>query len=243
MDAFPAVILAGGAGTRLHPLIPDIPKPMAPIAGKPFLEHLIRFLSNQNITDIILCTGYKKKYILEYFQDGAKMGVNIQYSDENTPLGTGGALKKASLLLKGGNFFLLNGDSFFCFDMRKLITHHHRTGAMATMAVAEVRDTSRFGRVTVSDDGMIVGFSEKSDSGRGLINAGIYLCSTKIIGNIPSGKSSLENEILPALLPDKLFAVPSKGFFVDIGIPEDYLRLSSNPKSLLSCQFLRQCIR
>jgi D-glycero-alpha-D-manno-heptose 1-phosphate guanylyltransferase len=229
-----AIILAGGEGTRLKEVISDIPKPMAPIAGKPFLEYLVMQLRHGDIRDIILSTGYRKEVVKNYFGTGEKWGARISYSEEDVPLGTGGAVKKALDLLEIGPTIVLNGDSFLEADIMKLIVFHKTKNACATICLAFMEDTSRYGRVEIDSEGGVLCFAEKAAGSPGFINGGIYIFNKEILTSIPEGKVSLETEVLPQLVGRGLYGMETKGFFRDIGIPEDYLDLKENPQQLMA---------
>lgn len=170
-----ALVLAGGLGTRLRELINDRPKPMAPIAGRPFLEYLIIQLKRYELNDIVLCIGYLGEYIKGYFGHGSRWGVHISYSQENEPLGTGGAIKLAEELVQEKNFLVMNGDSFLDIDLNSLIDYHLKKKALATIALVEVEAPSRYGAVEINEKGEIESFTEKGHSSRSkLINGGIY---------------------------------------------------------------------
>lgn len=230
-----ALILAGGLGTRLRGVINDKPKPMVPVAGRPFLEYLILQLRRQDFTDIVLCIGYLGKQVREYFGDGSSWGVKISYSEENEPLGTGGAVKLAKRLIRGEQFLAMNGDSFLDIEFKQLIDYHLKKRALATIALAEVEDATRYGTVEINDQGEIQSFVEKGQSSKSkLINGGIYVFSRKVFDYIPEGKVSLEKEVFPNLIGKGFYGLPVKGFFIDIGMPEDYKRLQANPECLLA---------
>ncbi|MGO8949663.1 MAG: nucleotidyltransferase family protein [Ktedonobacterales bacterium] len=232
-----ALILAGGAGTRLRSVLGDnLNKPMAPVANKPFLEYLIMFLQKQNIDDIILCVGYKAGLIQSYFGQGDQWGVRLTYSCETEFLGTGGAVKLAENLVRGDEFLVLNGDSFFDVDLRELARFHHEAGATATLALARVDNAQRYGAVRLDDARRIVGFTEKDNAASsGLINGGIYMLTRDVLGMIPPRQvCSLEREVFPALITRNLYGRPFLGFFIDIGVPADYMRLQTDPSPLFS---------
>lgn len=229
-----AVILCGGLGTRLRSIIDNLPKPMASIAGRPFLEYLILQLKRQGFRDILLCTGYLGEKVREYFSDGKNWGVNILYSHEPEPLGTGGALKLAQKLIYGDDFLLMNGDSFLDVDFNKLINYHLKNKALATIALVEVENPARYGVVEIDETGKIKNFVEKTKSSRSkLINGGVYMFNRKVFNYIPEGKVSLEKEVFPQLIGKGFYGMPIKGFFIDIGIPEDYKWLQENFHILL----------
>lgn len=228
-----AIILAGGKGKRLREIIKDVPKPMAPVAGRPFLEFLILQLLKYSIKDIVLSVGYKAESIRSYFNNGKKWGANIIYSQEDEPLGTGGAIRKASELIDDESFIAMNGDSFLDMDLDHFISCHSENEATATIGLAYVDDTGRYGQVETGEKGEITGFTEKGIKGPGYINGGVYLFSDKVMHNIPDGNVSLEEDVFPVLLGRGLYGMKVKGFFKDIGIPEDYTSLC-NDKDILT---------
>jgi len=232
-----ALILAGGLGTRLREIAKDIPKVMVDIKGKPFLEYLILQLKKYSLNDIILCTGYLKEKIENYFGNGNHLGVNIVYSEEPKPLGTGGAIKFVEDFILEDNFLVMNGDSFFDIDLDKLIYYHFNKRALVTMALAETKETKRFGSVRINKNGMIKYFVEKDQKANSnLINGGIYVLSREIFKYIPKDKSvSLEKEVFPkSINSNRFYGVSFKNYFIDVGIPKAYKKLQENPEYLLT---------
>ena len=230
-----AIILAGGEGKRLRSVINDIPKPMAPIKDKPFLEYIILQLKSQNLKDIIISTGYKGSIIKNYFQDGGNWDLNIEYSEEDKPLGTGGALRKAGKLIDDDQFIVMNGDSYFDIEFKQLISFHEDKQAVTTIGLAYVETLERYGHVEVGNNGEITEFIEKGDSvSAGHVNGGIYILSSEFIKKIPFGQVSLETEVFPNLINKGLFGVKFKSFFIDIGKPEEYERICKEPVHLYS---------
>ena len=232
-EAMRAVILAGGLGTRLQSLVSDRPKPMADMDGKPFLEHQIEFLKRHRIVDLVLCVGYLHEHIRERFKDGAGWDVSIDYSIEDRPLGTAGALKHAHKYLEGtGTFLVLNGDSYFAMDVRQLIQFHERKKAgdercLGSIALAQVPDARSYGSIQTDREGRLLSFEEKPEASQGStqINAGIYVLEAEILNLIPGSiQVSLERQTFPAVLESghHLFGYPAQGFFVDIGTPDGY---------------------
>jgi len=230
-----AVILAGGLGTRLRSLVSDRPKPMADIDGKPFLEYQIEFLKRYRIVHLVLCVGYLHEHIQQRFKDGTGLDVSIDYSIEDRPLGTAGALKHAQKRLEGsGTFLVLNGDSYFEVDLRRLIQFHERKKAedrrcLGTIALAEMPDVSSYGSIQTDREGRILSFKEKPDESNGSIqiNAGMYVLEPDMLNWIPGSiKVSLETETFPSVLEGghHLFGYPAQGFFADIGTPDGYRR-------------------
>lgn len=221
-----AVLLVGGLGTRLRSVLPSTPKPMAKVGKRPFLQLLIHQLRSQGIRRLVLSTGYLADEIANDFGDGSGLGVSIEYSREDSPLGTAGAVKHAAPFLAGlDHFFVANGDSFMQADFQKLLELHLQAGVLLTLAVTRVRNQGRYGTVKTLDSGMVSAFLEKSfDQEMGLINTGIYVFDRELLSMIPDGPSSLEKDLFPALLPRGVRAVEQSGLFIDIGIPEDYAR-------------------
>jgi D-glycero-alpha-D-manno-heptose 1-phosphate guanylyltransferase len=230
-----AIILAGGEGKRLRSVINDVPKPMAPINEKPFLEYLILQLRKQNIKDIIFSIGYKGSIIKSYFQNGDNWDINIEYSEEDKPLGTGGALRNAGELIDDEQFIVMNGDSFFDIEFKQLISFHEEKQAVVTISLAYAETIERYGQVEIGNDGEITKFIEKGNSvSSGYINGGIYLLTSKLINEIPFGQVSLETEVFPRLINKGLFGVRFKSYFIDIGKPEEYQRICKEPVHLCS---------
>lgn len=228
-----AVILAGGAGSRLKEVVSGIPKPMAEVAGKPFLEYLILTLRKYEITEIILSVGYKGDIIEEYFKTGSRFGLKISYSYEDEPLGTAGGLKKAVNLIEEESVLVLNGDSFLDADYRELMDFYRENNANAVLALTYMKDLSRYGSVDIDENMEIVNFCEKKAGGSGLINSGVYVLNHRVLSGIGNGYVSLEKEVFPQMIGKRLFGFEVKGFFVDIGIPKDYLELNRDPQGII----------
>jgi len=215
-----AIILAGGKGTRLSPVVNDIPKPLAPISDKPFLDYLLEWLALQKIDKVILSIGYKGALIQNRYK--SKFGtVVIEYCNEDTPLGTGGAIKKALQFCNAENVFVMNGDTFFDVDPAAMHNHHIKTSADITIAVKDMENFDRYGTV-ITCNGVVTSFQEKKFTKKGLINGGVYIIRRGIFyGFDMPDVFSFENDFLckPEL---KIFAIPFDGKFVDIGVPQDY---------------------
>ncbi len=221
-----AVLLVGGMGTRLRSVVPSTPKPLAPVGNRSFLELLVRQLRSQGIRRLIMCTGYLAGQIKDEFGDGKAWDVSIQYARELQPLGTAGAVRLAQQYLQeSADFLVMNGDSFMEMDFHELIRFHRAHKALATMAIRKVDDTGRYGTVHVDANGEVIGFVEKSaDTSSGLVNAGVYVFNREVLEHIPQGNASLEKDVFPKLLGQKLFALEERGMFIDIGTPEDYAK-------------------
>ncbi|HCL56744.1 MAG TPA: hypothetical protein DHW82_07015 [Spirochaetia bacterium] len=225
MKNFKVYILAGGLGTRLSHIIKDVPKPMAPVSEIPFLEWQIRWLERQNFKDIVLLVGHQKEKIIKYFQDGSSFGVKINYSLEDSLLGTGGAVIKALKEYSSKNFIILNGDTFFDIDLKWMTKYYtKRKENSIYIALKYKEDTKRYGYVEIDGKYNVKQFVEKNnDLGDGYINGGIYIGNSNLLKNREIQNCSMEKDIFPSLLSmKKLKAIPFGNRFIDIGIPEDY---------------------
>jgi len=215
------ILLVGGKGTRLREVVSDRPKPLAPIRGTPFLDLLLnKLMSSPTIGNIILATGYKSEQMQERYQTK-----RILISEEQEPLGTGGAIKKALPLAKSDPVFVLNGDSYIEVDFADFLDFHRRSRADITFCTREVEDVSRYGALTVDKRGRITSFTEKSArGGRGIISAGIYLMQRHILDSFPPAQFlSVETDCFPKLLDKALFSYTAPGYFIDIGTKESYM--------------------
>jgi len=222
-----AILLVGGLGTRLRSVVSSAPKVLASIGEKSFLELLVRQLSSQGIRRLVMCSGYLADQIESKFGDGGMWDVSIEYSKEETPLGTGGAVKLAGQYLKNvTQFLVLNGDSFLEIDFQSLLAFHRQhDDAVATMAVLRVENASRYGTVHMDARGRINAFAEKTGSETpGVVNGGIYVFNNSILQYIPEGPASLETDVFPRLLDHGVYAQEQHGKFIDIGTPADYAR-------------------
>jgi D-glycero-alpha-D-manno-heptose 1-phosphate guanylyltransferase len=227
-----AIVLAGGFGTRLQERVPGLPKPMAPVAGRPFLEYVLDRLISGGVSEIILSVGYQADIIKAHFGNSYR-GAAVEYAVETDPLGTGGAIALA-LLGKGDDpVLVLNGDTFLNIDYGELARWNDKAPAQVAMVLKETPDTARYGSVLVSGE-RVIGFAEKGKSGPGLINAGVYIVNTAVFGELGlAGRFSFEVDLLQrhyetlsprALLTDE--------YFIDIGVPEDYDRAQSELPAL-----------
>jgi D-glycero-alpha-D-manno-heptose 1-phosphate guanylyltransferase len=225
---FPALLLAGGLGTRLRSALPDLPKPLAPVRGRPFLAYLLDHLANAGWTRCVLCLGYKADKIIEVFGD--RYGsMALEYSVENEPLGTGGALRLALPKIQSSRFLLLNADSYCDAPLVDFVRFHAGHGKPASLVAVDVPDTSRYGRLELAPDGRILVFAEKKESASsGPINAGIYLFATNLVESIPEGRVvSLEREMFPQWMQQGLMAWRTDSAFIDIGTPESYSQVEN----------------
>lgn len=218
-----AIVLAGGFGTRLSHVIKDVPKPMAPVAGKPILEYILADLVEHGVTRIVLAVHYKKECIMNYFGDRFQ-GAEILYSVEETPLFTGGAIKKALGLCNDSHVWIINGDTYFEVSLRDMCPTGAEENKKAVIAVKEMQNFSRYGKVDVGEDHLVTAFHEKAPCDKGFINGGIYCLQRSALNGYPE-KFSLENDCFPKLLETgNIYAFESDGYFIDIGIPEDYYK-------------------
>jgi NDP-sugar pyrophosphorylase family protein len=219
-----AVILVGGTGTRLRSVVNDRPKPMAEVAGRPFLEWLLVALRSQGVQRVVLCTGYLGGVVEDYFGDGKWLNLEISYSRDPVPLGTGGALRYALTQVQTDCFLVLNGDSYCHIDLDRFLSKHVSCRAKVTLWLVPMSNCERYGRVEIGKSGAVLVFHEKS-SGKhaGLISAGAYLLEREIIKDIPEGQAvSLEVGFFPTLIGHGLYAIAGDGPFLDIGTPEAF---------------------
>lgn len=219
------VILAGGFGTRLSSVVTNVPKPMAPVYGKPFLTYLLRRLEQAGARHVILATGYLHEMIECYFGSQYR-SLHISYSNEDAPLWTGGAILQASRLVQGDDFLVLNGDTLFDIDFDQLSTFHCNHHNNVTLALRTVDNTERYGAVQ-TDGNLITAFFEKqSSNGSGLINGGIYAIHRAWLQQLGMpAKFSFEKDILQAMVTKQSFyGLAFNNYFIDIGIPDDYFR-------------------
>ena len=222
---FDVIILAGGLGTRLASVVSDVPKPMAPVAGKPFLDFILQKLPLGNVGQIILAVGYKYEKIEEYYGVSYN-GIPIVYSIENEPLGTGGGIGLALNHLKEESALILNGDTYFDVDYEALWQCHNKGQKPMTLALKQIDKPDRYGTVLLQTND-IIRFQEKKEGlTTGLINGGVYWVNSEFIDELPSSeKYSFESEVLEKkVLEGKLNGHISTGLFIDIGIPADYER-------------------
>lgn len=227
-----AIVLAGGFGTRLRERVPDLPKPMAPVAGRPFLEYVLDRLIAGGVREIILSVGYRAEVIMNHFGNNY-CGAVVSYAVEEEPLGTGGAIAHA---LRGENntaALVLNGDTLLNIDYAQLMRWYLQAPTQIAMVLRSVPDAARYGSVLVSGE-RVIGFAEKGRAGAGLINAGVYIVQPdtfKVFGL--SGRFSFETDLLQRhcdQLTPRAFLTDS--YFIDIGVPDDYDRAQSELAAL-----------
>ena len=223
-----ALILAGGEGTRLRPLTSTIPKPVVPLAGRPFISYMIEWLRGHGVDDVILGCGFMAEGVRAVLGDGGELGVRLRYLEEPRPLGTGGALKFAEELLDE-RFLMLNGDVLTDIDLSAQLAQHDRTGARATLALISVEDPSAYGLVRRAEDLSVTEFVEKPGPELreiALVNAGAYVLEREILEAMaPAGTNiSIERDVFPTLVGHGLFGYEAAGYWLDIGTPARYLQ-------------------
>jgi len=218
------MILAGGLGSRLKSSVADRQKVVAAVDGRPFLFYLLEQLKNIQVNKLIFCTGHMQETVvqaLKNYTDGGK----ILFSYEDTPLGTGGAVRQAVALAEAPDVLVMNGDSFINCDLTAFCAAYYKNDRQGLMLLTEVDDVSRFGMVTLDENSRITSFCEKGAfRGQGLINAGVYLFPKRILESIPAGcLFSLEKQFFPELVKaGTLYGFSVNGDFIDIGTAESY---------------------
>jgi len=226
-----AVILAGGEATRLRPLTVNTPKAMVPVLNRPFLEHVICHLKEHQVTDIILALGKLASPIEDYFGSGNRSGIRLKYTVEDTPLGTAGAVRRASDYLDE-TFAVLNGDIFTDLNLKEMASFHRGKKALATIALTPVDDPTAYGLIETAPDGKVTSFLEKpgpDEITTNLVNAGTYIIEPEALNFIPPETNfSFERQLFPWLLEQgkPVYAYPSSAYWIDIGTPENYLKLN-----------------
>lgn len=217
-----AIILAGGYGIRLQSVMKNLPKPMATINGRPFLEYLLDFLHLSGISHVVLSVGYKREAIIDHFKSSYR-GITIDYAAEEEPMGTGGGIRLAMWKIKGKRALVLNGDSIFRVDVKQMTEEHLRKKADVTIALREADETFRYGRVTFDHNMRITGFTEKNGkAGQGYINGGVYVLEKGFLMEPHfRGRFSIEKDCFESCYNAYgMYGFASTGYFIDIGIPE-----------------------
>ena len=221
-----AIILAGGMGTRLRGMIKSLPKSMAPVLERPFLEYQLAYLNNWGLQKVVLALGYKNEIIMKYFRDSYRT-LKLDYSLEQEPLGTGGALKKA--LKKTGSPYVLvmNGDTYFDVNLKRMHNDRMAKGADVIIAMSQVDDIKRFGSLEFDINKRITAFVEKGKkSGTGYVSGGVYLVRRSLLEGLDlPHKFSLEKDCFEKYHERfQMFGMACTSYFLDIGIPSDYIK-------------------
>lgn len=234
------VIIAGGPGTRLRPLTYVRPKPIVPVANRPFLEYQVELLKRHDIKEIIFCTNYMAEMIQAHFGDGSKFGVKMHYAIEEVPLGTAGAIKNAERIFEGDTILVFNGDVLTDFDLSNIVDFHKKQSATITLTLHEVPSPSPYGVIITDEKMRVTEFREPSEeikkmlarnpdierTGVDYINAGIYVIESEVFKSVPADVPySIERQMFPEVLArgEKVFGFVGKGYWLDIGRPEQYL--------------------
>lgn len=217
-----ALVLAGGLGTRLREAVPDLPKCLAPVAGRPFIDFILDRLVAQGCAAVVLAVSHLREAIMAHVGDHWR-DMPVTYAIETSPLGTGGAIRHALRQVPDVPTLVLNGDTWLELDYRAMLAAHAVSGAAITMAVVPVPDTARYGAVEITG-GRIVGFHEKGRSGPGSINGGAYVLAPSVFASAALPETfSFENDFLRPHLPTlRPLAFEAAGAFIDIGVPESW---------------------
>jgi len=230
MERISAIILAGGLGTRLREVVTDVPKPLAPVGGQPFLDILLEQLATSGcISHVVLAIGHLAEKVVATYQGRTEFGFSIGFSIEQELLGTGGAINLALAKTVSPLVLALNGDSYVDVDLQSLIAAHQAHGGAMTMVLRQVADANRYGSVTIDASNRVVSFAEKSPAQLGgLINAGVYLFRRELFAGLSEHQViSLERDLFPKFLAEGVYGFVSNGRFIDIGIPETYAQAFS----------------
>ena len=229
-----AIILAGGLGTRLRSAVPDLPKCMAPVGGRPFIGYITDFYRRAGIERFIFALGYKSTAFEEFFEREFPYG-GYTISLEDSPLGTGGAIRQACTLATEDNVLVLNGDTFFRIDLEGLSAFHNLVQADCSLCLKPMHDFDRFGVVELDGDLQVRRFREKQAYSAGLINGGVYALSREhfLQEELPAVFSFEKDYLEKSLETQRIFGLEQHGFFIDIGIPEDYARVQTAINELL----------
>jgi D-glycero-alpha-D-manno-heptose 1-phosphate guanylyltransferase len=231
-DIKEAIILAGGLGTRLRSAVPDLPKCLAQVGGRPFIAWLTDYFRREGIEQFIFALGYKSAYFDHFFQTEFPDG-GYAVSLEEEPLGTGGAIRQACEQVEGKTVLILNGDTFFRIAVPELAALHATKGAECTICLKPMRDVDRFGVVELAADGRVHRFREKQYYPAGLINGGVYaLEKAALLKGVWPKIFSFEKDYLEAGREERLYGLVQDRYFIDIGIPEDYRRVQQEINEL-----------
>ena len=223
MDVY---ILCGGLGKRLKSITKNYPKPMVKIGQKPFLDIIIGYMASLGFKRFVLGVGYKAETFKKYYRGSLVKDLKIEFCEEKTPLGTGGAVKKAKNLIRSSFFLVLNGDSFCKFEPSDFLKFHKNKKAIVSILLKKVPSGADYGKVKLNKRGLIIDFNEKDSRARNcFINSGVYVFSKEIFNFMPRQKKfSLERDFFPKLAGKNCFGYTKSGFFIDIGTPERYLK-------------------
>ncbi len=231
-DTMETIILAGGLGSRLKSVIGDTPKAMALVDGRPFLYYLLHYLKKQGISKVLLSLGYQHQ-IIENAIAGKNFGLELKTNLETTPLGTGGAIRFGMEKLQGPQVLVMNGDSFFDFSLADFFSFHKKKQAACTLALKKMKQFDRYGSVETDETGRIFSFREKEYRETGWINTGVYLIDkARFMQATEPGPFSFETAYLEKQYKSEpIFGFQAEGYFIDIGVPQDYARAQQEWKN------------
>ena len=230
------IILAGGLGTRLRSVVSEVPKSMALVNGKPFLYYLLKALSQYQIRKVVLSVGYKRECIMDWMRENERVfPFDIDFAVEETPLGTGGGIRFALGKCSSDTVCVINGDTFFDVDLEQLRKEHEQSGKFLTMAMKHLKSFDRYGTVSFDKSGTVTGFKEKQFCEDGYINAGVYMISDRSLLKDMPEKFSFETDFLqPKVAEGLVHGYVSDGYFIDIGIPQDYAKANEDFKDFMA---------
>lgn len=229
-DPVKAVIMAGGQGTRLKAVTGERPKPLVPLLGRPLMEHILLLLKKHGFTDVCAAVKYRAEDIMDYFGDGSRLGLQLQYRVEERPLGTAGSVKNCADFIGDEDVLVISGDAACDFDLSQLLQRHRESRAAVTLALYRNPEPLRYGLTVTGDDGRVRAFIEKPGWDRvvtDLVNTGIYVLSPKALACIPANREfDFAKDLFPMLLKQDrlLLGVPMEGYWCDVGTPLSYYR-------------------
>lgn len=216
------LILCGGFGTRLRPTVGDSQKVMAKIDDRPFLDIILDYVMKEGFQHVVLCAGYKSESLEGYYKN-KNSPLIIEFSKEEEPLGTGGAVKHARKFIQSNPFLVLNGDSFCPVRLKEFVGFHKNKKALASVVVSRVKDAGDFGAIDMESDDRITAFKEKTEKTLSYVNAGVYCFDRNVFHHIPQeDKFSMEKDFFPKLIGQGFFGYKTNKDFIDIGTPERY---------------------
>lgn len=230
------IVLAGGLGTRLRSSIGnEIPKCMAPVANLPFLWYLLKYLSAQNVTHVILSIGYLHDVVFKWIEEVKNdFPFVIDYAVEEEQLGTGGGIKLALSKAKENDVVVVNGDTMFDIDLAKMLSLHMNSNAVISLALKEMKDFDRYGTVAKDVHNKVVEFKEKCPCAVGYINGGVYVINKDNVVWPGYNKFSFEKDVIDLKKNTNVYAFDFDGYFIDIGVPEDYQKANEDFKTLFA---------
>jgi mannose-1-phosphate guanylyltransferase/phosphomannomutase len=230
----PAVVMAGGEGTRLRPLTTSLPKPLLPVLNRPMLEHVLRLLRRHEVTEVVITVAFLAPLVRSYTGDGSDLGMRLRYATEDEPLGTAGSVKNAEASLSGGPFLVLSGDAITDIDLTAMIEQHRSRGSVVTVGLAHVSDPVEYGGVVLDDDGRVVRLVEKPGWGRvvsDVVNTGIYVMEPEVLADLPAGtRLDWSADVIPDLLARgrRVDGFVSTAYWEDVGTLERYRSVQSD---------------